>query len=147
LRFVHNMSPRYVVANVQYEDLAAFDASGNPIDIDFWQHSGGLAMNFNRSIESSVDIIATGWDDTAKKLNQIDHITAKLTLIPQTNKIVEKSWDELLATPYRVGDASLTIQVLDAEAKLFKVVSKQSEDQSINLPFQQFKGMMAEARR
>ncbi|MGI2183241.1 hypothetical protein ACRN9F_13425 [Shewanella oncorhynchi] len=147
LRFVHNMSPRYVVANVNYEDLAAFDASGNPIDIHFWQHSRGVAMNFNRSIESSVDLIATGWDNTANKLKQIDHITAKLTLIPESNKIVEKSWDELVATPYTFGDASLTIQVLDAEAKLFKVVTKQSKTKNINLPFQQFKGKMAEARR
>lgn len=147
LRFVHNMSPQYVEADVRYEDLTAYDANGKPIDIHFWQHGKGWARNYNPSIESSTDIIATGWDNTANKLKQIDHINAKLTLIPQTNKIVEKSWDELLATPYTVGDASLTIQVLDAEAKLFKVVSKQSEDQSINLPFQQFKGMMAEARR
>lgn len=147
LRFVHNMSPQYVEADVRYEDLTAYDANGKPIDIHFWQHGKGWARNYHPSIESSTDIIATGWDNTANKLKQIDHITAKLTLIPQTNKIVEKSWDELLATPYRVGDANLTIQVLDAEAKLFKVVSKQSEDQSINLPFQQFKGMMAEARR
>lgn len=147
LRFVHNMSPQYVEADVRYEDLTAYDANGKQIDIHFWQHGKGWARNYNPSIESSTDIIATGWDNTANKLKQIDHINAKLTLIPQTNKIVEKSWDELLATPYTVGDASLTIQVLDAEAKLFKVVSKQSEDQSINLPFQQFKGMMAEARR
>ncbi|BFL82545.1 hypothetical protein LFREDSHE_09950 [Shewanella baltica] len=147
LRFVHNMSPQYVEADVRYEDLTAYDANGKPIDIHFWQHGKGWARNYNPSIESATDIIATGWDNTANKLKQIDHITAKLSLIPQTNKIVEKSWDELLATPYTVGDASLTIQVLDAEAKLFKVVSKQSEDQSINLPFQQFKGMMAEARR
>ncbi|HAY93816.1 hypothetical protein, partial [Shewanella sp.] len=147
LRFVHNISPRYVVANVHYEDLAAFDASGNPIDIHFWQHSRGVAMNFNRSIESSVDLIATGWDNTANKLKQIDHITAKLILIPESNKIVEKSWDELVVNPYAFGDASLTIQVLDAEAKLFKVVTKQSNTQNINLPFQQFKGKMAEARR
>ena len=147
LRFVHNMSQQYVEADVRYENLTAFDASGKPIDIHFWQHGKGSARNYNRTIESSIDIIATGWDNTANKIKQIDHINAKLTLIPQTNKIVEKSWDELLATPYTLGDASLTIQVLDAEAKLFKVISKQSEDQSINLPFQQFKGMMAEARR
>lgn len=147
LRFVHNMSPQYVEADVRYEDLTAFDANGKPIDIHFWQHGKGWARNYNPSIESATDIIATGWDNTANKLKQIDHINAKLTLIPQTNKIVEKSWDELLATPYTFGDASLTIQVLDAEAKLFKVISKQSEDQSINLPFQQFKGMIAEARR
>lgn len=147
LRFVHNMSPQYVEADVRYEDLTAFDASGKPIDIHFWQHSKGWARNYNRTIESSIDIIATGWDNTANKLKQIDHINAKLTLIPQANKIVEKSWDELLSKPYTFGDASLTIQVLDAEAKLFKVISKQSDNQSINLPFQQFKGMMAEARR
>ncbi|MEL4293835.1 hypothetical protein [Shewanella xiamenensis] len=147
LRFVHNMSPQYVEADVRYEDLSAFDANGKLIDIHFWQHGKGWARNYNPSIESATDIIATGWDNTANKLKQIDHINAKLTLIPQTNKIVEKSWDELLATPYTFGDASLTIQVLDAEAKLFKVISKQSEDQSINLPFQQFKGMIAEARR
>ena len=147
LRFVHNMSPQYVEADVRYEDLSAFDANGKSIDIHFWQHGKGWARNYNPSIESATDIIATGWDNTANKLKQIDHINAKLTLIPQTNKIVEKSWDELLATPYTFGDASLTIQVLDAEAKLFKVISKQSEDQSINLPFQQFKGMIAEARR
>ncbi|MFB2777318.1 hypothetical protein [Shewanella xiamenensis] len=147
LRFVHNMSPQYVEADVRYEDLSAFDANGKPIDIHFWQHGKGWARNYNPSIESATDIIATGWDNTANKLKQIDHINAKLTLIPQTNKIVEKSWDELLATPYTFGDASLIIQVLDAEAKLFKVISKQSEDQSINLPFQQFKGMIAEARR
>jgi len=138
LRFVHNMSPQYVEADVRYEDLSAFDANGKPINIHFWQHGKGWARNYNPSIESATDIIATGWDNTANKLKQIDHINAKLTLIPQTNKIVEKSWDELLATPYTFGDASLTIQVLDAEAKLFKVISKQSEDQSINLPFQQF---------
>ncbi|ASF15537.1 hypothetical protein FJD32_018480 [Shewanella sp. LC6] len=147
LRFVHNMSPQYVEADVRYEDLSAFDANGKAIDIHFWQHGRGWARNYNPSIESATDIIATGWDNTANKLKQIDHINAKLTLIPQTNKIVEKSWDELLATPYTFGDASLTIQVLDAEAKLFKVISKQSEDQSINLPFQQFKGMIADARR
>lgn len=147
LRFVHNMSPQYVEADVRYEDLSAFDANGKLIDIHFWQHGKGWARNYNPSIESATDIIATGWDNTANKLKQIDHINAKLTLIPQTNKIIEKSWDELLATPYTFGDASLTIQVLDAEAKLFKVISKQSEDQSINLPFQQFKGMIAEARR
>lgn len=147
LSFVHNMSPQYVEADVRYEDLSAYDASGKPIDIHFWQHGKGWARNYNRTIESSTDIIATGWDNTANKLKQIDHINAKLTLIPQANKIVEKSWDELVEKPYTFGDASLTIQVLDAEAKLFKVISKQNDSQSINLPFQQFKGMMAEARR
>lgn len=147
LRFVHNMSPRYVEADVRYEDLSAYDASGKPIDIHFWQHGKGWARNYNRAIESSTDIIATGWDNTANKLKQIDHINAKLTLIPQANKIIEKSLDELVEKPYTFGDASLTIQVLDSETKLFKVISKQSDKQSINLPLQQFKGMMAEARR
>ncbi|QDZ92168.1 hypothetical protein D0436_17860 [Shewanella decolorationis] len=147
LHFVHNLSPQYVAADVRYEDLSAYDANGKAIDIHFWQHGKGWARNYNPSIESSTDIIATGWDNTANKLKQIDHINAKLTLIPQTNNIVEKSWDELVAKPYTFGDASLTIQVLDAEAKLFKVISRQSEVQSINMPFQQFKGMIAEGRR
>ncbi|MBW0278391.1 hypothetical protein [Shewanella xiamenensis] len=147
LHFVHNLSPQYVAADVRYEDLTAYDANGKAIDIHFWQHGKGWARNYNPSIESSTDIIATGWDNTANKLKQIDHINAKLTLIPQTNNIVEKSWDELVAKPYTFGDASLTIQVLDAEEKLFKVISRQSEVQSINMPFQQFKGMIAEGRR
>lgn len=43
LRFVHNMSPQYVEADVRYEDLSAYDASGKPIDIHFWQHGKGWA--------------------------------------------------------------------------------------------------------
>ncbi|MEF3021801.1 hypothetical protein V4D05_11615 [Vibrio mimicus] len=146
LRFVHAMSPRYVVGNMRYEDITAFDESGKALDLDFWQHSTGAVVNFSRNIESSTNIIATGWDNTADKLKRMSYISAKLTLIPEANNIIEKSWDELLAAPYTFGDASLTIQPIDAGAKLFKVVIKQSNSHKIHLGLQQLTGKMAHAR-
>ncbi|EGM71586.1 hypothetical protein [Shewanella sp. HN-41] len=146
LRFVHAMSPQYVAADMRYGDITAFDESGKALDLNFWQHSTGSAINFSRNIESSADIIATGWDNTAAKLSQISYINAKLTLIPEANNVIDKSWDELLAKPYTFGYASLTIQPLDADAKLFKVVIKQSKTHNINLGIQQLTGKMAEAR-
>ncbi|ENM5875343.1 hypothetical protein NTE03_003259 [Vibrio mimicus] len=146
LRFVHAMSPQYVVGNMRYEDITAFDESGKALDLDFWQHSTGAVVNFSRNIESSTNIIATGWDNTADKLNRISYISAKLTLVPKANNIIEKSWDELLAAPYTFGDASLTIQPIDAGAKLFKVVIKQSNSHKIHLGLQQLTGKMAHAR-
>ncbi|PAR31871.1 hypothetical protein CGT98_19320, partial [Vibrio metoecus] len=53
LRFVHAMSPQYVVGNMRYEDITAFDESGKALDLDFWQHSTGAVVNFSRNIESS----------------------------------------------------------------------------------------------
>ncbi|KQA17569.1 hypothetical protein [Vibrio metoecus] len=146
LRFVHAISPQYVVGNMRYEDITAFDENGKALDLNFWQHSTGAAVNFNRNIESSTDIIATGWENTADKLNRISYINAKLTLVPEANSIIEKSWDELLAAPYTFGDASLTIQSLDANAKLFKVVIKQNDSHKIHLGLQQLIGKMAHAR-
>lgn len=145
LRFVHAMSPQYVVGNMRYEDITAFDESGKALDLDFWQHSTGAAVNFSRNVESSTNIIATGWDNTADKLKRMSYISAKLTLIPEANNIIEKSWDELLAAAYTFGDASLTIQPLDANAKLFKVVIKQSDSHKIHLGLQQLTGKMAYA--
>lgn len=146
LRFVHAMSPQYVVGNMRYEDITAFDESGKALDLDFWQHSTGAVVNFSRNIESSTNIIATGWDNTADKLKRMSYISAKLTLIPEANNIIEKSWDELLAAPYTFGDARLTIQPIDAGAKLFKVVIKQSNSHKIHLGLQQLTGKMAHAR-
>jgi len=146
LRFVHAISPQYVVGNMRYEDITAFDENGKALDLNFWQHSTGAVVNFSRNIESSTNIIATGWENTADKLNRISYINAKLTLVPEANSIIEKSWDELLAVPYTFGDASLTIQSLDANAKLFKVVIKQNDSHKIHLGLQQLIGKMAHAR-
>lgn len=145
LRFVHGLTKKYFSGEVLYQDIQAFDDKNNPIDIQFWQHNRSWVNNYGGKIESASDLLPIGWDNTASKIKKINHISAKLTLIPEKNRLVTRPWSELLAKPYHFGGASLQITLIDANTHLYKVVMRQTAEKGININFSQFNGQMGDA--